>query len=293
MLESTRTRTALAAVLLGLALLSVTGALDSRGHAEVEAGLERSLVAFGLARGINAIISVVQGSEVALQPAGLGITLSVGEALDPVNDLVERFSWLMLATSVSFALQRLLLDIGGWAAFSVGAGAVLALTAAALVVRRPLSERLRPPLLRLALAVLVLRFAVPCMAVANELVYTHVLAPRFEQASATVSQVHRELETLERAGGGAVTGPSFEASDGWTDKLSRFFDSVAATVDVRAGWQREKAAYTRAVSAMTNSVIEMMAVFLVQGVLMPLLFVVLVWAALKRAVGVRFAREKP
>lgn len=282
MLDSFNARLTVATVLLVLAGMSVSGTLDRYGHAEVEAGLERSLLAFGLARGINAVISVVQGSEIALQPAGLGVTLSVGEALDPVNDLVERFSWLMLASSVSFALQRFLLEFGGWAWFAYGVAGVLVLAAAVLLGSGPRFAGMRPVLLRMAAVLVLLRFAVPCAAIANEILYAELLAPRYEQARTTVTRVHDELETLENDRDEGVTGPSFDASDGWTDKLSRFFDAVAATVDVRAGWAREKAAYAQTVAAMTNSVIDMMAVFVVQAVLVPLGFLVALWVALRR-----------
>jgi hypothetical protein len=41
-----------------------------------------------------------------------GIALAV--YLDPVNDLVERFSWVMMAATVSLGIQNVLLDISTW-----------------------------------------------------------------------------------------------------------------------------------------------------------------------------------
>ena len=43
-----------------------------------------------------------------MQPVGVGVTLTIGEVLDPLNDLVERFAWLALVASVSLGLQMTL-----------------------------------------------------------------------------------------------------------------------------------------------------------------------------------------
>lgn len=280
-------RIAMAVLFTVLAWASLSGHFDHRGHVTVDAGLERSLVAFGLARGINAIISVVQGSEVALQPAGLGLTLSVGEVLDPVNDLVERFSWVMLASSVSFAMQKFLLDFGAWPWFSISCAAAFLLAASSVLSRRSDIWRLRRAVLRGAVVLAIVRFAVPFAAISNEVVYDHLLQPRFESARSTIAGVHSELEALEQRHAGPAAGPSFDGADGWTDKVGRFFDTVAATVDVRANWERERAAYAASVARMTSSVIEMIAVFIIQTMVIPVLFVVVVWAGLKGALKAR------
>jgi hypothetical protein len=66
------------------------------------------------ARALNAVISVAQGTEVSLQPLGVGVTLAPGQLLDPVNDLVEKFSDLMLMASVAFGVQKVLISMGGY-----------------------------------------------------------------------------------------------------------------------------------------------------------------------------------
>ncbi|HHH38205.1 MAG TPA: hypothetical protein ENK50_01345 [Sedimenticola sp.] len=68
---------------------------------------ERTLEAFALARGINAVISVIQNAEIGFT-LGVSATLSPGEILDPVNDLIERFSLVMLVASTLFWTLRLL-----------------------------------------------------------------------------------------------------------------------------------------------------------------------------------------
>ncbi len=104
----------LSLVLLLAAVLSVTPFMDQRAAADYEQLFQRAFVTFALARTINGVISVVQGTEIALQPAGVGVTLTPGEILDPVNDLVERFSWIMMGATISLGVQNVLLDISAW-----------------------------------------------------------------------------------------------------------------------------------------------------------------------------------
>ena len=68
------------------------------------------MIAFGLARALNGAISVIQGTELELHPAGVGVSFAPGQLIDPINDLVERFSWLMLASSTSLGVQKILMS---------------------------------------------------------------------------------------------------------------------------------------------------------------------------------------
>ena len=98
----------LSVALFLVAVLSVTPFMDQRASADYEQLFQRAFVTFALARTINGVISVVQGTEIALQPAGVGVTLTPGEILDPVNDLVERFSWVMMGATISLGVQNVL-----------------------------------------------------------------------------------------------------------------------------------------------------------------------------------------
>ena len=96
---------------LGLAVLAHTNWLDKVGLSQTEEGLNRALVTYGLSRGLNGVISVVQGTEVAIEPVGIGMTFTPGQILDPVNDLIERFSTIVLISGTAFGIQRVFLEI--------------------------------------------------------------------------------------------------------------------------------------------------------------------------------------
>ena len=87
--------------------------LGEPARASVDAGLKRALVAFAAARTLGAVVSVAQGTQVDIKPGGVGVGTAPGQVLQPVNELVDHFATAMLAASVAFGVQRVLLDIGG------------------------------------------------------------------------------------------------------------------------------------------------------------------------------------
>jgi len=62
-------------------------------------------IVFGVVRTLNGVISVVQSADVGVGIASIGI----GEIFDPVNDLIERFSGLLLITLTALGIQQVIL----------------------------------------------------------------------------------------------------------------------------------------------------------------------------------------
>ena len=75
-----------AGLLLLVALLSVLPVLDQQAARNYETLFQRALVTFALARGLNGVISVAQGTEVAVEPGGMGVNFTVGEILEAHPD---------------------------------------------------------------------------------------------------------------------------------------------------------------------------------------------------------------
>jgi len=88
---------------------SISQAWQNQGQTYLTQTLENSAKTFLVARGINAGISVLQS--VTITP--ILAAISIGEILDPINDLIERFSWIMLLVTISLGIQQLLLQITG------------------------------------------------------------------------------------------------------------------------------------------------------------------------------------
>ncbi len=86
--------------------LAVSGVADRLGEHYASTAVTKAAATWAVARGLDSAISVAQGTELALEPGGVGVNLTVGEVLDPINDLVEQFSQVMLVATGSAVLHH-------------------------------------------------------------------------------------------------------------------------------------------------------------------------------------------
>ena len=245
---------------LALVVLGLTPAVDEQASGDYDALFKRAVVTFALARTLNGAISVVQGTELDLAPAGIGVTLTPGEILDPVNDLVERFSWIMLAASTSLGVQSILLDVSAWWGIKVVVGLLGVLLLILMLWRREDQARLRDMLVRAFLIALFIRFAVPMLLIANDAIYEVFLEPRYTESTEVITTANADLEQM-----GEAAEASPEDDRGW---FSRTMDNARDQLDLK---QRVERFQARA-QAVIEHIIQLSAVFLIQTVVLPLLF---------------------
>ena len=222
--------------------------------------LNRSLVTFGIAKTLNGAISVMQGTEVAATPAGVGVSLSLGEILDPLNDLVERFSWVMLASAASLAVQQILAEVGGGVAMKAALAAAAVFFLGVLWSGRSRSPLLGPLALRVLLVTVVLRLAMPVVVLANELVYTHFLNDAYTRSTAGLEVTRQSVDDLSRE----LTAGSQEGS--FWQGLKEGYRQFESAVDLRRHLDELQEKLRQA----TEYVVDLIAVFLLQSVLLPL-----------------------
>ncbi len=249
------------ALALALAALAWTPWLDSSAEGYYEAAFKRALVTFALARTLNGVISVVQGTELSLQPAGVGVTLAPGEIVDPLNDLIERFSWVMLAASTSLGIQKVLMDISAWWGISlvVGLGALAYL----YLLVRPAGRAWRRAVQRFFVLALLLRFAMPLMVVLNNAVYDLFMADDYERSRQVVVETTEDLEALRDQ-----DRPEAAEPQGWFASLRAWFSEQAASLDL----DRRMAEFQHKMGAAIEHLLKLTAVFILQTIIFPLAF---------------------
>jgi hypothetical protein len=268
----------LAVMLLLTVVLSTLTSVDRIAEAKYENLFQRAFVTFALARTLNGVISAVQGTELALQPAGVGVTLTPGEILDPVNDLVERFSWIMLGATLSLGIQQVLLDVGQW----WGLRALVAVLGL-LWLWVKVSRSIRPQsasapaeqvLLRLFIITLFIRFAVPLALIANEALYSLFLESRYQESTSIIETTGTEIEEISGR-------PVIEDSDeqaGLIETLERALDNTRETLDIR---QRVEYITERAAD-LVEHLIQLCVVFILQTGILPIAFLWLFLQLLKQ-----------
>ncbi len=246
-----------------LVVLAFSGVADRWGAARVEDGLQRSLVAFGVARTLNGIISVAQHTEVAFQPAGVGVSLAPGQILDPLNDLVERFSWVMLVASTSFGVQRLLMEVFSSTTISLLMVLLAGLLIASIWRTDTGLKRYRGWLLRVGLLVAMVRFLVPALAITGEMVHETFMQPRYEAAVTGLDDTADRLGELTL---GEAPGDPEDAS--LASRIRSWYEEAGALLDVQARLDE----YQALAASAAEQTIELIAVFTFQTAVLPLLF---------------------
>ena len=258
-------------------LLSSVTSVDQYARADFDALFRRSLVTFALARTLNGLISVVQGTEVALQPAGVGVTLTPGEILDPVNDLVERFSWIMLGATISLGVQQVLLDIGqAWGMRLLVALSGLFWLWSMYSATRPkprFPAKSEPVLARVFLVVLFLRFAVPLVLIANEALFNLFLQPRYVQSTEVIETAGAEIQQA----GASAASDSVDEPAGLMGMLGRAFDSTRESLDL----SRKLETIRQRAADVIEHLIQLSVVFILQAAILPLAFLWLLTQVLK------------
>ncbi|MDO6460628.1 hypothetical protein Q4485_07965 [Granulosicoccaceae sp. 1_MG-2023] len=255
----------LTALLLIAALLVVFRPLDNLGETYLDDAFKRAMLSFAVARGLNGVISVAQGTEFAVQPAGVGINFAPGEILDPVNDLVERFSWVMLVASSSLGAQKVLLAISSWAGITL----LLLLTTGLYLAsvwwpaRTPLVQRSRVG--RILVLFLVLRLAVPFSALLSEWSYRTFLDAQYTQASQELEAAADEIRSVNAE---MPVAAQDSENPGMTDRLRRLYESALSQIDFETKLERYKAAAGR----ISENAVNMIVVYVLQTIVFPLGF---------------------
>lgn len=88
-------------------LVSWLEAIDRHTAEYIDGALVQATATFAIARAFNAIVSVLQEFTVSI----FTFEIAIGQALDPINDLVEQFSSLMKLALGSLIIQKVILEI--------------------------------------------------------------------------------------------------------------------------------------------------------------------------------------
>lgn len=220
--------------------------------------LKVTLSVYALARSLNAVISVAQGTEMSIEPMGVGLTLAPGEILDPLNDLIEQFSDVLLLASASLGIQQIVLLLADKPVVrAVLAGLVL--VTVLIFATNKLRPQWRQGLFRLVIMLTLLRLLVPVMGLASYHMQGWLEQER-QQAISVLETTQKEV---------AVLNQQEEQESGWLSDLRRQLniESRLAQVTARAEQGVQAAIY-------------LLAEFVLLMLIMPLLFI---WLMLRIA----------
>ncbi|MGW8369425.1 MAG: hypothetical protein ACWGPN_12200 [Gammaproteobacteria bacterium] len=255
-------------------VVTLTGVVDDTSERYAANALKRALVTFAVARTLNGVISVAQGTELALEPGGVGVIFTLGQVLDPINDLVERFSSVMLVAASSLGLQNVLLGMAGWWGTSlvtvIACG--LALIALWLPAKRPGRASLA---IRFLLIMLFVRFAVPLIVIGTNIVFDTFLAAEQDAATAALESTSARIEKFSEE-----AAPPSDQDRSLAERLGSMIDDSVSAMNVRERLDR----LGDRIAGTSEHIIMLIVIFVLETVIMPIVFVWLLLQVLKSLV---------
>ncbi len=231
---------AIVAVILAAAWLRP---LETTAIDQVDAGFKRALVSFATARALNAGISFAQSLTVAGTPFGLGITVTPGQLLRPVNEVVSQFAELMLIASVVFGAMKILIGIGSYWMVSLFLSVITVGWA-----WFQWKERSAPVLLtKVLLVLLLIRFAVPLVAVGSDALFQQFMATDYAASQRAIDVTSNQMAALDPTKGDIT---------GWRNTIEQF-----------KAWPGQIKTF---VSQLTEQIIKVTVIFVLQTIVIPL-----------------------
>lgn len=171
-------------------------ALDATTDAYFREAITKAGVAYATCRVINASVSIVKESSLQLEPAGVGLSLAVGQALDPIDDMIERLSDVIVTAITSLGVQKLTYEISVSLAPPLIALCLFALSILIWFENARLAS-LQKLTMQILLLLAVARFCLPISSMANGYVQKHYFEEQISAANNELALGSVELDKLK------------------------------------------------------------------------------------------------
>ncbi len=270
----------LSLLLVLLCTLSYTQVLDRFSSAQLDKAFTRSVTVFAIARGLNGLISVVQGTEVYATPAGVGVNFAVGQIVDPMNDMVERFSWVMLMSSVSLGVQEIMMHLGQTLLIQVLLIISVIVMLCMIWIERLWHKNSFNVIFKFVSIFVFLRFIVPLLLLVNEGIYTYVLEPQYEESKAALIFSNDEIKGLVNEvqfnQQKQVHVQNFQENS-LMEKAQNYFNETIQSLNVKKQLQALRSKFKTLLQNLENKfnhaidyIVVLITIFVVENLLLPL-----------------------
>ncbi len=185
------------------------------------------------------------------------MTFTPGQLLEPLNDLVEQFSHVMLIAMMAFGIEKVLLTVGASWMISM----TLSLVAATWCLLYLLGLNWPRWLARILLVLLITRFALPVALIGTDVVFQRFMATDYQESQAVLLAVQGEASQL---------GVS---SQGSADKQGLWDRVKSTTVDAFSEAHSRLEILQMSAEKAVERIIKLMVIFLLETIVFPILFI--------------------
>ncbi|WP_417331739.1 hypothetical protein [Halarcobacter sp.] len=242
--------------------IAITFAIDTTAKTLVDDSFSQAIIVFGSAKALNAVISLAQGTELSLP----FFVVAIGEVLDPVNDLVEQFSLVMLASMTSLGIQKIFLNFVTNEIYNYLLLVLVIVLNIWLYKRFRNDDKLRDIFFKVVFVLLFLRFAIPMISYVNDISYNYFVKQEYniERLNENIVKVKEDVSRVNQE--------TLQAK-----KESSIFDKIVEKFDSEY-YSKKVQEYTDAVDNSSEYIIDLIIVFIFQTIFLPILFLfILYW----------------
>ncbi len=219
---------------------------------------------YAVARTLDATISTLQSSQLS---AGV-VSIGIGQMLNPVSDLINRFSDIMVVAFTSLSLQKMLLLImsSPYLSVIVALGGLCYLFA----IWKRAGTRLHTVCASIFKVLVILRFAVLLSVLASLLVNQVFLNQQIKENEQRISQVSHSVSA------NSATAPAQQQDSG----IFSFMDNWS---EFAKGLSNQKQKLTELVQQVEDSITNILlliSLYIIKTLILPLLFLYIVRKAI-------------
>lgn len=256
--------------------VAITFTIDTDAKKLIDDSFTQAVLVFGSAKALNAVISLAQGTELNLP----FVVVAIGEVLDPINDLVEQFSLVMLASMTSLGIQKILLGFVTNEIYNYTLFIFVIVFNIWLFKRFRKDDKLRDIFFKVVFILLFLRFAIPAISYVNDISYNYFVKPEYniENLNSNIIKVKEEVskvnqETIKQ-----------KEQNSFFDKVLEKFDS--------SYYEKKVDEYKNAVDNSSEYIIDLIIVFIFQTIFLPILFLFIMYWFIKSIFSIKKAENE-
>jgi hypothetical protein len=271
--------------LLVCALLSSTPWLDSHADTAIGSALSSTLKLFASVRGVDAVVSAAEGTELSIAPVGVGVTFAPGELVEPVDDLVERLGDVLLWILTLLGVEKLSLGLLGSESVRLLSGAIF-LAASVFIVWHP-AHKLPGRMSTMLMMLILIRIGLPVAAISSEALAQHVVDARTASAESALVSVSQQIAEEQAAQNAVLESQApalateeqnlLEKLGTAVDDLGNAMNDMRNSLDLQASMEQ----LSQRMEAAVNHVVDLLALVTLRALLFPALFLFSGWLLLR------------
>ena len=236
--------------------LAFTFVFDNKGKELIDDSFSQAVIVFGSAKALNAVISLAQGTEIDLP----FLTIAVGQILDPINDLIEQFSLVMLASMTSLGIQKILMNFVTSGLYNILLITFILILNLWLFIRFNKDDKFRLLFFKVTIILIFLRFAVPSMSYVNDVAYNSMVKPEYN-----IEQLNKSIIGVKDK----VTDVMNNTTQKQEEKsiLTKFAERLDSQY-----YSQKVDAYKKAVEHSSEFIVALIIAFVFQTIFLPIIF---------------------